>query len=65
LFRRLGPRDESSGTGLGLAICARTIAQHGGRIWVESDEGNGATFWFTLPVDRDELRGPRAAAARI
>lgn len=50
LFRRLEKRSTDSGTGLGLAICVRTIAQHGGRIWVESEEGKGATFWFTLPV---------------
>lgn len=51
LFRRLEKRSSDSGTGLGLAICARTIAQHGGRIWVESEEGEGATFWFTLPAN--------------
>jgi signal transduction histidine kinase len=51
LFRRLEKRSTDSGTGLGLAICARTIAQHGGRIWVESEEGQGATFWFTLPKE--------------
>lgn len=60
LFRRLGPRDDSAGTGLGLAICARTIAQHGGRIWVDSDEGQGATFHFTLPIWQPRKARPTA-----
>ncbi|MEZ5144451.1 MAG: ATP-binding protein [Acidimicrobiales bacterium] len=51
LFRRLEPRGVS-GTGLGLAICARVVDVHGGRIWVRSTVGNGATFSFTIPVRR-------------
>ncbi len=50
LFKRLHTRDDFAGTGLGLAICQRIVEQYDGKVWVESELGQGSTFRFTLPV---------------
>jgi len=63
VFQKLHDAKKYPGSGIGLALCKRVIEKHGGKIWFESEVGKGTTFYFTLPVMKQQPKRKKKAVS--
>jgi signal transduction histidine kinase len=62
IFQTLSTRDEVEAIGMGLPLTKKIVELYGGRIWVQSEPGQGSTFYFTLPKQEIRLKNEKLGA---
>jgi signal transduction histidine kinase len=65
LFQTLAPHDESESTGIGLTVTKKIVELYNGKIWVESEPGQGSTFFFTLPKQEIGVKDAKLEAGVV